>query len=119
MFAGSALLFWWPVIGPAPRLRRPASLGARIVYLVLAAFQGAALGLLLAVSPRVVYETYADSPLAWGIDPLDDQRWGGILMWGVGSVIEMAAVLVLLLRLFSVGEPRARAAPVRPSCFPP
>lgn len=110
LFFGSAVLFWWPVIDPAPRVRPPASFGARIVYLVLAAFQGAALGLLLTLSPRVLYATYGGAPAPWGIDPLEDQAWGGVLMWGLGSVIEMAAVLLLLMRLFGPGP---RSAPAR------
>jgi len=46
-FFGAALVFWWPVLDPAPRVRRPAHPGASIVYVVLAAFQSAALGLAL------------------------------------------------------------------------
>lgn len=101
---GAALLFWWPIINPAPYLRGHVHPGLQVVYLVLAAFQKAGLGLLLALSPRVLYPSYAVAPRVWGWSPLEDQAWGGILMWGLGGVIDMLAVLVLLFKFFSLEE---------------
>ena len=57
-FFGTAVLFWWPIVEPAPRLRPAAGYGARVVFLVLAALQGALLGLLLTMSPRILYRAY-------------------------------------------------------------
>jgi cytochrome c oxidase assembly factor CtaG len=85
----TAVLFWWPVVDPPPHLRAPRGYGRRIVYLVLAAFQGSALGLLLALSPDVLYPSYGS---------LDDQAWGGVLMWAAGGAVAMLAILVLLGR---------------------
>jgi putative membrane protein len=107
-FFVTALLFWWPVIQPAPRLRPPAPPAARVIYLVLAAFQAAALGLLLTLAPAVLYRTYAathrDAPAA-----LADQMWGGLLMWGVGGLVDMLAVLVLLARVLGAAGGAAPA----------
>jgi putative membrane protein len=94
-FAG-AVLFWWPVIHPAPRLRRGAAYPARVVYLVLGAFQTAALGLWLTLAGAPLYPSYA----------LDDQAWGGIVMWGLGGLIDTLAVLVLVHR--TLGQPLPR-----------
>ena len=33
-FVAAAVIFWWPVLAPAPRLRRPPSDGTRLAYLV-------------------------------------------------------------------------------------
>ena len=97
----AALLFWWPVIHPAPRFRPAAPYPARVVYLVLGAFQTAALGLLIALAPTVLYRAYA------GPDALDDQAWGGVVMWGVGGAVDMLAVLVVVhLTLGSGSRPR-------------
>ena len=101
-----AVLFWWPVIHPAPRFRCASRHSSRIVYLVLAAFQTAALGLLLTVAPVVLYRTYAT---ANGLGALDDQAWGGVVMWGLGGLIDMIAVLVLLYRSFGAGSARLPA----------
>ncbi|MBI4636852.1 MAG: cytochrome c oxidase assembly protein [Candidatus Rokubacteria bacterium] len=103
-FFGSAILFWWPVVHPAPRVRPAASLPARIAYLVLAAFQQALLGLLLTLAPWPLYPSHAARADALGWTALEDQAWGGMIMWGAGSAIAMAAVLVLLARFFGAGE---------------
>jgi putative membrane protein len=104
-FVAAAVVFWWPVIGPAPRVAAPAPPVARVVYLVLAAFSGGALGVLLAVSPTPLYG-YAASGAG---SALEDQAWGGVLMWAVGGAIDMAAVLVVVARV--VGGPRHAPVP--------
>ncbi len=91
-FFASATLFWCPVVDPAPRVAPPAHPGWRIAYLLLAAFQGGALGLLLASRPTVLYAAYARG----GAAALDDQAWGGIIMWALGGAVEMIAVLTLV-----------------------
>ena len=103
-FAAAAVVFWWPVIGPAPRVAPPAAPAARVVYLVLAAFSSSALGVLLAASPVPLY-AYAS---AAGAGPLEDQAWGGVVMWAVGGAIDMAAVLAVVARVVG-GEGRRRA----------
>ena len=109
-FLLSAVLFWWPVIDPAPRGSDALHPGWRIAYLVLAAFQGSALGLLLALSPSVLYASYAFGPAAPGTTALEDQAWGGVVMWAAGGAVEMAAVLILVFR-FLVQEERAEFRP--------
>jgi cytochrome c oxidase assembly factor CtaG len=113
-FAG-ALLFWWPVIHPAPRFRRGAAYPLRVVYLVLGAFQRAALGLWLTLAPAVLYRSYAE---AGGPRALEDQMWGGVVMWGLGGLIDTIAVLVLVHRSLGVvdmgGLARAPRPPGRP-----
>ena len=117
-FFGAALVFWWPVLDPAPRVRRPAHPGASIVYVVLTAFQSAALGLALMLWPSVLYPSYA----AAGSSPLDDQVWGGIVMWAVSAVVDMAVVMALVWRFLGTWgaptwppiPPNARGAPAQP-----
>jgi putative membrane protein len=103
-FALAALVFWWPVIAPAPRSTTPPTAVARVVYLVLAAFSSSALGVLLAASPAPLY---AYQGVVDGLSPLDDQVWGGIVMWAVGGAIDMAAVLAVVGRV--MGGERRRA----------
>ena len=96
-FFGAALMFWWPLLHPAPRVRRPPRPAAAIVYVVLAAFQSAALGLVLTLWPSVLYPFHASQ----GASALDDQAWGGIVMWSVSGVIDMAVVMALTWRFLS------------------
>jgi putative membrane protein len=109
-FFWAALLFWWPVIAPAPHLRPSVHHGVRIVYLVLAAFQEAVLGLLLTVIPWLLYPSYAFAPRVLALTAEQDQTWGGIVMWGAGGAIDMVAVLVMLFRL--LGHEGGPASPL-------
>ena len=86
-FFGTAVLFWWPIVNPAPRLRAPTGDGLRVGYLVLAALQGAFLGLLLAMSREPWYRAYPSA---------QDQSLGGLIMWGIGGAVDMLAVLILV-----------------------
>jgi heme ABC exporter ATP-binding subunit CcmA len=92
-FLATAVLFWWPVVAPAPRVTRPPTDDVRLVYLVLGAFQAAALGVLLAASPRPLYAAYAGA-----VDALADQARGGVVMWGLGGAVDMLAVMIMLWR---------------------
>ena len=56
----------------------------RIVYLVLATFQEAMLGLILTVVPWGLYPSYALAPRVVALSAQQDQAWGGIVMWGAG-----------------------------------
>jgi putative membrane protein len=108
-FFASAVVFWWPIVQPHPRLRPAPSYGARVVYLVLAALQGGLLGLLLASSARPWYRGYAN---------LEDQSLGGLVMWGLGGAVDMLAVLVLVWRYLAsqdrAGPAERAGAPVSP-----
>ncbi len=111
-FFVTALLFWWPVVQPAPRLRARTAYASRVVYLVLAAGQTGLLGLLLTLSPQAWYRSYAS---------LEDQSLGGVVMWGLGGALDMLAVLILVFRYLmsqeSVGdnaESDAQSAPAEP-----
>ena len=97
VFFGTAVFFWWPVVGPAPRLRPPAGYGARVVFLVLAALQASLLALLLTMSPGW-YRAYPSA---------EDQSLGGLLMWAVGGAVDMLAVLVLMGRYLGAQDRRA------------
>ncbi|HKW92854.1 MAG TPA: cytochrome c oxidase assembly protein, partial [Methylomirabilota bacterium] len=110
-FFGAALIFWWPVIGPAPRARRPASHGLRIAHVLVAALHGTALALLLAWTPRVLYASYATGPRATALAPLEDQALGGVIMWAGGSTVDMLAVLLLVWALLAASERRVGTAP--------
>jgi len=103
-FFWGGILFWWPIVSPAPRLHGHVHHSLRILYVVLAGGQQTLLGLLLSMSPKVLYPFYADAPRPWSLSPLDDQAWGGIIMWGTGGVIGIITVMVLVFCLLSLEE---------------
>jgi len=112
LFFGTALLFWFPALGPGPRLAALPHPGVRVGYLVLGALQSAALGLLLSSRPGPLYEVYAATAPAWGLTAAEDQAWGGVLMWSVGAAVDMAAVLLVLTRVLGAWGSSRQGAPM-------
>ncbi len=111
-FFGTALLFWWPVINPAPRVRGHIHYGLRILYVFLAAGQDTLLAGLIGLADRVLYPYYTAAPGLGGLSPLDDQAWGGVIMWVTGSTIYTTAILLLVAKAFDheAQVPRLREA---------
>jgi putative copper resistance protein D len=93
LYLGTALLFWWPVVGadPSPwRLPHP----ARIGYLFLGMPQSAFLGLAIFSAPAVLYSHYATLVRTWGPTPLEDQALAGGIMWAGGDLIFLIGLLL-------------------------
>jgi cytochrome c oxidase assembly factor CtaG len=95
-YVGSALLFWWPVVGadPSPaRLSPP----ARILYLFLAMPQMTFLGLAIYGSNRVLYPHYLVTSASLGTSALSDQHLAGALMWTSGMFLLVPAIGFVLM----------------------
>jgi cytochrome c oxidase assembly factor CtaG len=77
-FFATAVLFWWPVIDPAPHLHGYLHHALRVAYVVPAAFQSQALGLIFAFfAGLALYPHYEAVPRLWGLTPLQDQSVRG------------------------------------------
>jgi putative membrane protein len=70
----------------------------------------AMLGLLLSLAPALVYAPEFCLG-AWGLSPLDDQRFGGGMMAVLGGLPYLAGGLVLAYRLVSDAEDREPSPP--------
>jgi putative copper resistance protein D len=105
LYLGSALLFWWPVVGADPS---PHRLGypARLFYLALGMPLSSFLGLVIYSAQTVLYPHYLTLERAWGPSPLDDQRLAGGIMWVVGDAAFVLA-LVLVVAAWLRHEERA------------
>jgi len=91
----SAVVFWWPIIEPAPRLHPRVLPGFAILYLVAATGQSTFLGLLLGLPERVLYGHYLRLTARLGSDPLDDQALAGGIMWISGHMYLLSILLIL------------------------
>lgn len=107
-FFGS-LAFWWFVLQPWPSrsswprwMVLPYIFSSNIVNIGLSAF--------LTFSGYVVYPTYASVPRLFGIGALDDQAAAGCEMWALGSLPFIAALIPLLVQLFSSQPASAHGA---------
>lgn len=86
---GSAVLFWRAVLATG---RSPVD---QLVLVVAAFAQMGLLGAILTFAARPLYAAHAVAPLAWGLNPLQDQALGGLIMWApAGLPYAVAAVLI-------------------------
>jgi cytochrome c oxidase assembly factor CtaG len=80
-FIGAALIGWWPVAGAETgRFPKPEP-PARMLYLFLLALPCTALAAALTFARTPLYVFYINAPHFFGLDALQDQRLGGLLMW--------------------------------------
>ena len=89
-----ALVFWWPIVGrdPSPHpVRYPVRLLS--MFLAMPATSFLALALYMASSP--IYPAYASLAAPWGLSALGDQRNAAVLMWLVGNLGMMVAMLLV------------------------
>lgn len=96
-FFVSALFFWWAVLGHDPRGRYGA--GHSFAYLFTTMLHTSALGALLALAPTPWYAPYVETTVAFGLDPVDDQQLGGLIMWVPAALAYVIAGLAVLGRM--------------------
>ena len=95
LFLGSALLFWWPVVGADPSPHRM-SYPARLFYVALGMPLSSFLGLIIFSAQTVLYEHYLTLPRDWGPSPLEDQNMAGGIMWVGGDAVFVLALLLMV-----------------------
>lgn len=100
MFFVAGMLFWWHVVGAAPRLHRPMSYLRRALYVVVAIPPTVALGASIAFAPEPLYTYYTTVPRMWGLSALDDQMYAGVIMWEsiMNYIVAVLVVVALHLR---------------------
>jgi putative membrane protein len=94
-FLLTALLFWWPIVHPAPRLHPPPGPGFEILYLLAATAQNTALGALLALPERSFYPYYDRIASHLGVDAAGEQAAAGGIMWVSGHMYLLPILLIL------------------------
>jgi putative membrane protein len=97
MFMVTATVMWWPVMSPMPELPR-LSAGMAILYLFLVGIPMQVVGAFVTFADEVLYPWYVAAPRTWGLEPFDDQRLGGLLMWIPGNLWLFGAIAVLFFR---------------------
>jgi cytochrome c oxidase assembly factor CtaG len=104
----SSLLFWWAMLHPR---ERGSGYGVSAVCLFATSLIGGALGALMSFSNSPWYADYAAMGMTGvGLDPVDDQRLAGLIMWIPGGLVHGAAALALAYKWFKASEGGASAA---------
>ena len=99
-FFGAALLYWYPVIAPAPRLGRRLPAWGKLAYLIGSVPPNMMLGVSIAFAEEVIYTYYLSVPRFLGFSALQDQQLSGAIMWIQGSEMYIVVTLFILARLF-------------------
>lgn len=97
IFIATSVLLWWPVLSPVPELPR-ASYPTQIIYLFAIGLPMSAVGAFATLAEHPLYPFYAAAPRVWGLSPLDDQRYGGLIMWVGGTLVLWIAATVVWFR---------------------
>jgi cytochrome c oxidase assembly factor CtaG len=100
-FFVSALLFWWSVF-------RRSEVGAGAWHLFITMLHTSALGALMALAPRVLYQTQTATASNWGLTPLQDQELAGLIMWVPAGTVYAGTALALMAIWISRSSQEAR-----------
>jgi len=89
---------WWPVLSPVPELPR-ASYPIQMVYLFLLGLPMSLVGAMITLADSPIYQFYVEAPLrVWGLSPVADQQYGGLMMWVPGTLWFWGAMTVIWFR---------------------
>ena len=98
----SSLVFWWAMLHPRSR---GAGYGVSAACLFATSLIGGALGALMSFSASPWYSDYAAMGMSGiGLDPIDDQRLAGLIMWIPGGLVHGVAALVLFYKWLKFSE---------------
>ncbi len=102
-FIAVGVVFWWPIVDPMRGRDRTRWVGtfSKIAMLVGSGVPPTVLGLIFTVAPHPFYDFYARAPRLWGLSPVADQQFAGVVMFGAGNLIYFAAVVMVFWRVFS------------------
>ncbi len=106
-FVFTATLFWWAIIDPRP-LRARVPYGLRGIFVGITMFQNVALGAGITFQTEVLYAYYGARDRLWGITPLGDQQAGGLVMWIVGTMMLVPALVIVTAVWLRKDEERVR-----------
>jgi putative membrane protein len=93
----AATLAWWPVLGRS-RLAPALPYGAQLLYLFAFGIPMTVVGAMVTGAEHLLYPFYALAPRVADLDPLADQRLGGLLMWVPAGLIPLVAFTAVFFR---------------------
>jgi putative membrane protein len=106
-FFAAGIALWWPLIQPVPMRRRLTGMQP-LAYIAAAKGGLAALGLYLAWASNALYPYYETTPRIWGLNPVEDQNIGGVIMMVEQSLTLVLVLVVLFVRMLAQSEEEER-----------
>jgi cytochrome c oxidase assembly factor CtaG len=92
LWVTAALVYWWPIVGVDPT-PHPMSYPARLLSLTLAMPATSFLALAIYGASQPLYPTYAALAAPWGPAALSSQRDAAVMMWLLGNLAMVVAML--------------------------
>ena len=98
IFLGAALIYYYPLLpgNPGPRTVAP---GIRVGSLFLMMFPETMTGFFIYASSYLIFTYYGTVNRPFGPGPINDQQFGGALMWAGGMLIDSIWVVIAVLHL--------------------
>lgn len=111
-FMATAVWMWWPAWSRSSLIPRMTP-GWRMVYLFLLTLPMKALGAVITVSDTLLYDYYSGQPRVFGLDPMSDQRLGGLIMWVPGGLVFWGSIAFIFFGSYYQLVAEARRGPQR------
>ena len=102
-WVASALIMWWPVLSPLPELPH-LSAPTRMLYLFGQSIVPTVPASFLTFGESLLYASYRQAPLVFGVDPLTDQQIAGLLMKVAGGFFIWGVIAVIFFRWSNAEE---------------
>jgi cytochrome c oxidase assembly factor CtaG len=93
LYLGAALVYYYPLLSPTPAPRR-VHYWLRVVSLSLMMVPEAMSGFFIYASSYLLYPYYGSVSRPFGPGPLEDQQFGGALMWAGSMIIDSIWVAI-------------------------
>ncbi|MCC6430380.1 MAG: cytochrome c oxidase assembly protein [Gemmatimonadaceae bacterium] len=111
MFLVASVLMWWPLTSPLPELPR-APYPMQMLYCFLMVIPMSVISIYIVMADSALYPAYATAPRILGITPMEDQQYGGLIMWIPGGVFFYAVMTVVFFKWVGRGEDTEASAQV-------
>ena len=97
MFLTAATLMWWPLMSPLPELPR-LPYPKQMLYCFLKTIPMSIIAIFITYADEVLFPAYASAPRVWGISPMQDQLFGGLIMWIPGGLFFACVMAVVFFK---------------------
>ncbi|MDP2316013.1 MAG: cytochrome c oxidase assembly protein [Pseudomonadota bacterium] len=96
-FMATAVIAWFGLLCTAPSLPRPKPI-FQMLYLFVMTIPMKLLGAIITLADDVIYHGYDSAPRMWGLTPMIDQGYGGLLMWLPGGLVLWGSMIYVFAR---------------------
>ena len=110
-FLLSAIVGWWPVLGPSRRFAPPSSQPVQMLYMFFNMFPSTALAAIITFSTNPPYPFYASVPRLWSLSVQADQQLAGLIMWIPGTMVFFIFFSLIFARWFNAQSSEDEGAP--------